>query len=248
MSYLEKANRSRHYEFMPKGETVDWNNELVASLIWLGKAFALSLLGLSVTIAALSRYTGWGRQVRRLTWSYFMPSRNKLPLVWLAAIVFMTLFAVRVNVLFSFWYNGFYSAMQNLDAKAFWFMLLVFTTLATVHVARALLTFYLRQAFQIRWRVWLTKTLIERWLDRQAYYRFQFVPETADNPDQRIQQDVESFVASTMALSMGLLDAVVSLFAFTIILWSLSGALTLLGREIPRAMVFAVYMLSLIHI
>lgn len=153
----------------------------------------------------------------------------------------MTLFSVRMNVLFSFWYNGFYSAMQNLDGKAFWFMLFVFSVLATIHVARALINFYLQQAFLIRWRTWLTNSLIERWLDKQAYYRSQFVPESADNPDQRIQQDVESFVSSSLSLSMGLLDAVVSLFAFTIILWNLSGALALLGVEIPRAMVFMVY-------
>jgi putative ATP-binding cassette transporter len=151
-----------------------------------------------------------------------------------------------MNVLFSFWYNGFYSAMQKLDAKAFWFMLLVFSILATVHVARALLNYYLQQAFMIRWRMWLTNRLIERWLGHQAYYRSQYVAESADNPDQRIQQDVEIFVAKSISLSMGLLDAVVSLFAFTIILWSLSGMLALFGWEIPRAMVFMVYLYVII--
>lgn len=221
---------------------MDWNNELLASLIWLAQTFVISLIGLAVTVLALSRFTQWGRQFRRITAVFFTPSRSKWPLLWLALIVFMTLFAVRLNVLFSFWYNGFYSAMQNLDAKAFWLMLLVFAILATIHVARALLNFYLQQAFQIRWRIWLTNTLIERWLEKQAYYRTQFVPENADNPDQRIQQDVESFVSSSLSLSMGLLDAVVSLFAFSVILWNLSGALALLGWEIPRAMVFMVYL------
>lgn len=221
---------------------MDWNHELLASLIWLGEAFVISLIGMAITIAALSRLTGWGRQFWRITSAYFDPSKSRQALIWLALIIFMTLFAVRLNVLFSFWYNGFYSAMQNLDAKAFWFMLLVFATLATIHVGRALLNFYLQQAFLIRWRVWLTNSLIERWLEKQAYYRSQFVPENADNPDQRIQQDVESFVASSLSLSMGLLDATVSLFAFSIILWNLSGALSLFGREIPRAMVFMVYL------
>ena len=77
-------------------------------------------------------------------------------MLWVALIVFMTLFGVRLNVLFSFWYNGFYSAMKNLDATAFWYMLLIFSTLATIHVARTLLCYYLRQYFLIRWRVWLT--------------------------------------------------------------------------------------------
>ena len=220
---------------------MDWNQELLASVIWLAKAFVISLIGLGAVIVGLGRLTVWGRQFRVITAEYFNPRRHKAPLLWLALIVFMTLFSVRMNVLFSFWYNGFYSSMQNLDGKAFWFMLFVFSVLATIHVARALTNFYLQQAFLIRWRTWLTNSLIERWLGKQAYYRSQFVPESADNPDQRIQQDVESFVNSSLSLSMGLLDAVVSLFAFTIILWGLSGALALLGIEIPRAMVFMVY-------
>ena len=105
---------------------MDWNNELLASLSWLAQAFVLSLAGLALAVVALARFTVWGRQFRRISADYFSPRRSILPLVWLAVIVFMTLFAVRMNVLFSFWYNGFYSAMQNLDAKAFWFMLLVF--------------------------------------------------------------------------------------------------------------------------
>jgi putative ATP-binding cassette transporter len=195
-----------------------------------------------ITIYGLTRLTGWGRQVRRISWAYFNPSRSVLPLARLAAIVLMTLFSVRLSILFSFWNNGFYSAMQSLNAQAFWFMLAVFATLATVYVLRALLSFYLRQAFLIRWRIWLTNVLMERWLAKQAYYRSQYVPEQVDNPDQRIQQDVESFVQSSLALSMGLLDSVVSLFSFSIILWGLSGTLVLFGWQIPRAMVFIVYL------
>jgi vitamin B12/bleomycin/antimicrobial peptide transport system ATP-binding/permease protein len=221
---------------------VDWNDQLRTSLIWLGEAFVISSIGLTITIYLLARLTGWGRLVRRISWAYFNPSRSALPLAWLVLIVLMTLFSVRLSILLSFWYNGFYSAMQNLDAKAFWFMLLVFATLATVYVVRALLSVYLRQAFLIRWRIWLTDMLMERWLRKQSYYRSQYVPERVDNPDQRIQQDVETFVGSSLALSMGLLDAAVSLFSFSIILWSLSGALVLFGWKIPRAMVFMVYL------
>ena len=221
---------------------MNWNDQLHSSVIWLGEAFVISSIGLAATIYGLARLTGWGRQVRRISWAYFNPSRSPLPLAWLALIVLMTLLSVRLSILLSFWNNGFYSAMQNLDAKAFWFMLLVFATLATVYVVRALLSFYLRQAFLIRWRIWLTSMLMERWLGRQNYYRSQYVPEAVDNPDQRIQQDVASFVGSSLALSMGMLDSAVSLFSFSIILWSLSGTLVLFGWHIPRAMVFLVYL------
>jgi vitamin B12/bleomycin/antimicrobial peptide transport system ATP-binding/permease protein len=225
---------------------VDWNDQLLTSLIWLGEAFVISSIGLIITVYLLAQFTGWGRLVRRISWAYFTPSRSALPLAWLAVIVLMTLFSVRLSILFSFWYNGFYSAMQKLDAKAFWYMMVVFATLATVYVVRALLSVYLRQAFLIRWRIWLTNMLMERWLRKQNYYRSQYVPQRVDNPDQRIQQDVGSFVDSSLSLSMGLLDSVVSLFSFSIILWGLSGSLALFGWKIPRAMVFLVYLYVLV--
>jgi vitamin B12/bleomycin/antimicrobial peptide transport system ATP-binding/permease protein len=220
---------------------VNWNDQLRTSLIWLGEAFVISSCGLAITIYGLAVLTGWGRQVRRIAWAYFNPSRSAAPLAWLTLIVLMTLFSVRLSILLSFWNNGFYTALQRLDARAFWFLLLVFATLATVYVVGALLSFYLRQAFLIRWRVWLTNMLMERWLRRQSYYRSQFLPQGVDNPDQRIQQDVDSFVGSSLSLSMGLLNSAVSLFSFTIILWGLSGTLMLFGWNIPRAMVFMVY-------
>ena len=225
---------------------MDWNHELLTSVIWLSEAFVISLFGLAITAFGLLGYTAWGRQFKRLAQPYFSLSRSKLPLVMLMFIILLTLFSVRINVLFSFWYNGFYSAMQRLDGKAFWFMLLVFAVLATIHVGRALLNYYLRQVFLIRWRSWLTESLVSQWLEKQAYYRSQFLMVDADNPDQRIQQDVDGFVTQSLTLSMGLLDAVVSLFSFTIILWSLSGVLVLFGIEIPRAMVFLVYLYVII--
>jgi len=205
-----------------------------------------SLLGLIGVSIVIGRYTQWGRQIRRLTTDFFKPPHGLMPLGWLALIVFITLFGVRVSVLLSFWYNGFFTAMQNLDATAFWLMILVFVTLAGILVMHTMLNTYLQQAFQIRWRVWLTNSLVERWLANQSYYRSEFVEASVDNPDQRIQQDVESFINTSMKLSVGLLGAVVSLFAFSIILWNLSGSLVLLGLEIPRAMIFIVYLYVII--
>jgi hypothetical protein len=83
-----------------------------------------------------TRAPRWGRQVRRIAWAYFTPSRSVLPLTWLAAMVLMSLFSVRLSILLSFWNNGFYSAMQSLDAKEFWSMLFVFVTLASVESNR----------------------------------------------------------------------------------------------------------------
>ena len=56
---------------------------------------------------------------------------------------------------------------------------------------------YLMQRFIIRWRVWLTHRLTGDWLDGDAYYRGRFVDDPIDNPDQRIQQDIDIFTTGT---------------------------------------------------
>ena len=120
--------------------------------------------------------------------------------------------------------------------------MMLFAILATVHVVRSLADFYIQQAFTIRWRVWLNEKLLAQWLEKQAYYRSQYLATPVDNPDQRIQQDVATFVQMSLSLSMGMVNAMVSTFAFTLILWTLSGPLAIFGIEIPRGMVFLVFL------
>lgn len=132
--------------------------------------------------------------------------------------------------------------LARLDQSAFWYMLGVFAVLATIHVLRSLFTFYVTQAFSIRWRVWLTERLTHDWMHGDAYYRGQFLAEPVDNPDQRIELDANAFVTNSVTLALGAVSALVSLVAFTGILWSLSAPLAVAGVEVPRAMVFAVYL------
>ncbi|MDH1576152.1 ABC transporter ATP-binding protein/permease [Pseudomonas sp. GD03746] len=225
---------------------MNWHQALQESLSWLAIASFITLIGFTAAAALAVRYTRWGRQFWQLAGPYFSLRRSWRPLLVFAALLVLTLFSVRMNVLFSFWYNGFYSALQALDQTAFWYLLGVFAVLATLHVLRSLFTFYVTQAFSIRWRVWLTERLTNDWLHGDAYYRGQFLAEPVDNPDQRIELDVNAFVTNSVTLALGAVSALVSLVAFTAILWGLSAPLAVAGVEIPRAMVFAVYVYVLI--
>ena len=225
---------------------MNWNQEIVNSVIWLTKAFAITSAGFVVVAWLLAHYTRWGRQFWRLAWPYFTPKRSWKPLLTVALVLLLALFAVRMNVLFSFWSKDFYDAVQALDASKFWLFMGLFGVLASIHVVRELFTYYVQQSFEIHWRTWLNEKLSNDWLERGAYYRGQFVPEPTDNPDQRIQVDIASFVTFSLSLSIGAIRALVSLVEFTIILWALSGALALWGVEIPRGMVFLVYLYVLV--
>ncbi|BEV71747.1 ABC transporter ATP-binding protein/permease [Paludibacterium sp. THUN1379] len=225
---------------------MDWHQELLASGWWLLKAYAIAAVLFVGSVALLARFTEWGRQFWKLTGHYFSPRHHPKTLMRLALILLITLMAVRVNVLFSSWYNSFYTAMQQLNQSAFWREMGVFCVLATLHVVRSLLDFFINQSFSIHWREWLNERLLSHWLDRQAYYRTQYLDHPADNPDQRLQQDISSLVSASLDLSMGVVNALVSIVAYTLILWGLSGALPLFGHEVPRGMVFVIFAYVLI--
>lgn len=225
---------------------MNWHQALQESLSWLAIASIITLIGFTAAGALAVRFTRWGRQFWSLAGPYFSFRRSWRPLLVFALLLVLTLFSVRLNVLFSFWYNGFYSALQALDQTAFWYLLGVFAVLATIHVLRSLFTYYVTQAFNIHWRVWLTERLTADWMQGDAYYRGRFLAEPVDNPDQRIELDVNAFVTGSVSLALGAVSALVSLVAFTAILWGLSAPLTLGGVEIPRAMVFAVYLYVII--
>ena len=130
-------------------------------------------------------------------------------------------------------------AVRNSGKDGFWYSIAVFAILATIHVARVMLDLFLMQRFMLRWRAWLTDRLTGDWLDGKAYYRARFIDDTIDNPDQRIQTDIDIFTAgvgplpntpnntSAATLLFGAVSPIVSMISFTAILWNLSGTLTL---------------------
>jgi putative ATP-binding cassette transporter len=82
-------------------------------------------------------------------------------------------------------------------------------------------------------------------MNDQAHYRMQLLARAQetpisgmDNPDQRISEDLRLFVDLTLSLALGLLSAVVTLVSFVLILWALSGAITVFGFSIPGYMVW----------
>ncbi len=181
----------------------------------------------------------------RLSRPYFESDEKWRARGLLVAIVLLNLAAVGMLVLINDWNRLFYDALQNKDAAVFWDQLGRFSYLAFGFIVIAVYKFYLTQLLELRWRAWMTRQLLGRWLSNQAFYTLEltrFSSGLPDNPDQRIQEDVAQFTNLTVSLSMGLLNSVVTLLSFVGILWSLSGgfAFTLGGQDfdIPGFMVW----------
>jgi putative ATP-binding cassette transporter len=163
-------------------------------------------------------------RVWALSLPYFQSEEKWRARLLLAACVGLNLGMVYLMVLFNDWNRVFYDALQTRDAEVFWHQLGVFAMLATCFIIVAVYRFYLTQLLQVRWRAWMTRDYLQRWLNGPVFYQLELQSQNGtDNPDQRIQEDVQQFTADTVSLSLGLLDATVTLLSFVGILWGLSG-------------------------
>ncbi len=242
--------------------SIDWGHALADSLSWIALTWVISAVCVIIVLALLRLLTPWGRQFWRITGAYFTGRRSVGVWLMLGVLLLSVVVTVRLTVLFSYQTNDLSSSVQTaVQAMAthnravkqsgvhgFWMSLLIFSIMAAIYVARYMLDIYLTQRFIVAWRVWLTDRLTGDWLEGRAYYRGRFIDGTIDNPDQRIQQDIDVLTAGVgttpnvpsngtdKVLLFGAVQAVLSVISFTAILWNLSGTLTLFGVSMPRAM------------
>jgi putative ATP-binding cassette transporter len=246
--------------------SIDWGNQLVASGWWILCTWVISAMCALLLGVVLTRSTTWGRRFWRISGAYFTGAQSVQ--VWgvLAVLLLSVVVSVRLAVLLSYYNNDLYSALQvafqgasghnpaqhSSGVHGFWVAIATFCVLATITVARIVFDTYLTQRFIISWRVWLTDRLCGDWLSDDVYYRCRFVEPGIDNQDQRIQQDIDIFTTgvgtgpniptyySQSLLPFGAVNSVISVASFTVILWELSGTLTLLGVGIPKALFWIV--------
>ena len=242
--------------------TLDWSAEWLSSLWWIAKAWVMAAVATMIILVLLRFFTSWGRQFWKVTGAYFSGRSSVRVWLWLAGLLLSVIIGARLTVLFSYQSNDMLTSFQviasgvggNDDAikqsgkNGFWLSITVFSIMAVVYVARVMLDLFLMQRFILRWRAWLTDRLTGDWLDGKAYYRARFIDDTIDNPDQRIQYDIDIFTTGVgptpntpnnttgSTLLFGAISSVVTMIAFIEILWNLSGPLTLFGVTLPRAM------------
>ncbi len=168
----------------------------------------------------------------------------------LALVISLNLGSVFLTVLLARWNRDFFNALQQKDYHSFLSLLGTFGILAGIYILIAAYGLYFNQMLQIRWRRWLTAQYYRNWLGGRSYYLLQLEKSKAENPEQRIQDDIGIVANLTLQLSMGLINAVVTLASFLTMLWNLSGALSFqaLGFEwtIPGYMLWVAVIYSVL--
>lgn len=252
--------------------SIDWSRELFSSLLWVAVTFVLTAICLLLVLVLIGRFTEWGRQFWRVTGDYFTGRQSVTVWLLFAFLLLSVVISVRINVLLTYYVNDLFTALQvafqggTADAGAgrssgiagFWATMVVLAVLAGCFIVRLLLDMYVTQRFIMRWRIWLSHRFIDDWLGDLAFFRAQFSGRPIDNPDQRIQQDVDVFTTgvggevnnpihnSGDTLLFGAVEAVLSVLSFGAILWRLSESVTLGDLTLPKALFWIVLVYVLI--
>jgi vitamin B12/bleomycin/antimicrobial peptide transport system ATP-binding/permease protein len=195
------------------------------------------------------------RQMMRIADPYFDTGDTGQARIWplpaftslerriaVAMVVFLVLInqaQVAINVRLSFFNRDWFNAIQAKDAGTFWKLLLfVFTPWAFVYVASTIIEFLVQSMLVIRWRRWLTEYFVTRWLGGHTHYRMSLTGSQADNPDQRISEDVNRFIdggetggSGIYSYSILLISTLSSLVSFAVVLWGLSANFTIPGTD-----------------
>src|SRR5262245_57152475 len=141
----------------------------------------------------------------------------------LALNILLSVLLVYFSKLINTWYARFYNALQEKAADVFWVELRYFAVVAMLFIITAVYRTWLTQLLSIRWRRWLSEVYFRDWLADRTYYHMELTRQGADNPEQRIEQDCDSFTTRTLSIALGLLLQVLTLITFASVLWELSG-------------------------
>ncbi len=169
----------------------------------------------------------------------FTAHERGIAIAMIVVLVLINQGQVGISVRLSFFNRDWFNAIQEKNAAEFWRQLLyVFTPWAFIYVTTAVVEYVLKSMLTIRWRRWLTEHYVRRWLGAHTHYGMTLAGGDADNPDQRIAEDVNRFIDGgeegygIYSYSILLISTLSSLVSFSFVLWELSGNYALPGTSI----------------
>ena len=148
----------------------------------------------------------------------------------------------------NYWSRDFFDAFGRRDGPALWTEAVLFPLLAGLSILVAVLSVWARMTTQRKWRAWLTRHLIERWLANDRFLQLHFQKSEDRNPEYRIAEDVRVATDAPVSMAAGVLTALLNAVTFIGILWNVGGDLviTVFGHAmtVPKYLVITVVIYS----
>jgi putative ATP-binding cassette transporter len=141
---------------------------------------------------------------------------------WMFATLMLFLFGINaLNVLNSYVGRDFMTAIENRKFEEFIRMALVYVGVFAASTLAAVSYSYTEQRLGLLWRWWATRETILGYTNDRVYYRLKKKGEIG-NPDQRIADDIRSYCTTTLSFMLIILNASLTVIAFSGVMWSIS--------------------------
>lgn len=167
-----------------------------------------------------ARRGAWSRFVR-IARPYFTSEDRRAARLLLAALVGLLLSLSGLNVVNSYVGRDFMTAIAGRQSGYVFTLALVYLGVFAASTVAGALQRYVELLLGLRWRAWLTTDFLKRYLHRHAYYWLN-VRSAVDNPDQRISEDINTFTSTTLSFLIMVLNSVITIAAFSGVLWSIT--------------------------
>ena len=151
------------------------------------------------------------------------------PWLLIVAILLLLFCVTGLNVSLSYVFRFLDTSLNTREQAAFWEFLWVYGLIVLIALPIVSLYRFTRLKFGRYWREWLTNNFIERYFNNRSYYILDSNTQDSqiDNPDQRISEDIKNFTNVTLGFLIDVLQAILTITAFSAILWSISKTLTI---------------------
>ena len=142
-------------------------------------------------------------------------------------LVVIVVLQLVVQYALNYWSRDFFDAFGRRDGSAVWTEVLIFLPLIAASIVLAILSVWARMATQRRWRDWLSRHLIDRWVSDGHYLAPEFASGERQSPEYRIAEDARVATELPVDLGFGLLTALLTGVVFIEVLWRIGGSLTI---------------------
>ncbi|CAN8303276.1 unnamed protein product [Cochlearia groenlandica] len=160
------------------------------------------------------------KRFRKVAAPYWYSEDKDQARLRLAAVFALTLATTGISVGFNFLGRDFFNALANKDQDQFSKQLFYYLCAFAGGIPFFVLRDYAKETLSLRWRSWMTKYYLQRYLKDQTFYKIQS-QSMIDNPDQRIVDDLSSFTGTALSFSLTLFSATIDLISFSNILFTI---------------------------
>jgi vitamin B12/bleomycin/antimicrobial peptide transport system ATP-binding/permease protein len=169
--------------------------------------------------------TFWSR-VWSLVLLYWRSAQRRYGIKLLAGVAVLAGVGLAIGAYATYLSRDITDALIGKHLSEFYRVMLLAAGAAAVGMLARVFQEYLGGLLYIEWREWLTDYFVDQGFAHRAFYRMGLSGKV-DNPDQRISDDLSSFVEATETFTITLVFSIAGVVTYFAIIWSISSAMAL---------------------